>query len=185
MLGAKPLPQRMLGDQRLELADDVALMPERELGLDPQLDRGQAKLLEPRALVPGERLRELGQRGAAPERERLAQPLGRVLRIALRERAAAVGERALETGDVELVLAHLEHVARAACVQSRLRQRLPQLRDLDLHHLLRRVRNVLAPERVDELFARDRAVRVQEQDRKERPLLPGRDPHRHVIAENL
>ena len=146
MLGAKTLAQRVLGDQRLELADDVALMPERELGLDPQLDRGQAKLLEPRALVPGERLRELGQRGAAPERER-AGPAARS-RSPDRPATSAlagVGDRALEAGEVELVFAHLEQVARRACVQSRLGKRLPQLRDVDLHHLLRRVRHVLRP----------------------------------------
>jgi hypothetical protein len=56
---------------------------------------------------------------------------------------------------------------------------------VDLHHLLRRVRHVLAPERVDELLAGDRAVRVQEQDREERPLFARRDLHRHAIAQNL
>ena len=45
MLGAKTLPQRVLGDQRLEFADYVTLMPKRELGLDPQFDCGKAKLL--------------------------------------------------------------------------------------------------------------------------------------------
>ena len=120
VLGAEAFPQRLLGDQCLELADDVALMPEREVGLDPQFDCGQTKLLEPRALVPGEGLREFGQRGAAPERERLTQLPRRVLRITLRKRAATVCELTLETGEVELVFAHLELVAGLACVQSRL-----------------------------------------------------------------
>jgi hypothetical protein len=56
---------------------------------------------------------------------------------------------------------------------------------VDLHHLLRRVRHGLAPERVDELFAGNRVVGVQEQDREERPLLARRDFHRHAIAQNL
>ena len=94
VLGAKTFAERMLGDQRLELADHVAMVPERELGLDPQLDRGEAKLLEPRALVPGERLRELGQRLAAPERERAAQQLARLPGIALRR--APAGRAATE-----------------------------------------------------------------------------------------
>ena len=56
-------------------------------------------------------------------------------------------------------------------MQPRFGKRLPQLRDVDLHHLLSRVRNVLGPESVDDLLAGDGAVRVQEQDREERPLL--------------
>jgi hypothetical protein len=175
----------MLGDQRPELADDLALMPERELGLEAELDRCKAKLLETRALVPGERLRELRQRRASPEGERVTQPHGRALRIVLLERSATVGDCALEPGEVELVLVHLDRVTRLPCVHSRLGQRLAQLRDLDLHHLVGGLGHVLAPERVDELVARDRAVRAQEQDRQESPLLPGRDSHRHVVVENL
>ena len=183
MLRAEPLAQRVLGDQRLELADHVAVMPEREVGLDPPFERGEAELLEARALVPGERLRELGECRPAPERERVAQQLPRLPGIALRERLPAVGDRALEAGQVELVVADLEQVAGSACLQPRLRKRLPQLRDVDLHHLLRRVRHVLAPEGVDDLLAGDGAVRVQEQDREERPLLARRDLHLRGSSE--
>ena len=151
MLRAEPLAQRMLRDQRLELADDVAVMPERQVGLDPPLERGEAQLLEARALVPCERLRELGQRGPAPERERVAQQLARLLgHRPCASACASVGDRALEAGEVELVVADLEQVAGSTRVEPRLRQRLAQLRDVDLHHLLRRVRHVLAPEGVDD-----------------------------------
>ena len=63
VLGAKTLAQRVLRDQRLERADDFALLPERELGLDPQLDCGQAKLLETPGLVPAKGFSELGEGG--------------------------------------------------------------------------------------------------------------------------
>ena len=65
----------MLGNQRLELADDVALVPERELGLDPQFDCGEAKLLETCGLVPAEGFSELGEGGAARERKGAGQQL--------------------------------------------------------------------------------------------------------------
>ena len=175
----------MLGNQRLELADDVALVPERELGLDPQFDCGEAKLLETCGLVPAEGFSELGEGGAARERKGAGQQLPRLPGVVLRERLSGFGDRALEQGKVEFVVAHLEQVARRACVQPRLRKRLPQLRHVDLHHLLCRVRHVLAPERVDELLAGDRAVGVQEQDREERPLFARRDRHRHAIAQDL
>jgi hypothetical protein len=53
----------VLRSQRLELADDFALMPKRELRLDSQFDCGQAKLLETPALVPAEGFSELGEGG--------------------------------------------------------------------------------------------------------------------------
>ena len=175
----------MLRDQRLERADDFALMPKRELGLDPQFDCGQAKLLETPGLVPAEGFSELGEGGAAPERKRAGQQLPRLPWVVLRERLPGAGDRALETGEIEFVVAQFEQVARGACVQPRLRKHLPQLRHVDLHHLLRRVGHILAPERVDELLAGDCAIRVQEQDREERPLFARRDLHRHAIAQDL
>ena len=61
----------MLRDERLELADDVAVPPELEVGLDPLLERGDAKLLQPSDLGLRELLeRELGERGPTPELER-------------------------------------------------------------------------------------------------------------------
>jgi hypothetical protein len=185
VLGAEALAERMLGDQRLQLSDDVAVMPERELGLDPQFDRSKSNLLEPCALVPAEGLGELGERGAAPERERVVQQLRRLQRVVLRERLARADDPPVEAREVELVVFDLEHVAGCTCVQSRLHERLPQLRHVDLHHLLRRFRDVLAPERVDELLSRDRVVRVQEENCKERPLLAGRDVHRGAVTQNL
>ena len=171
VLQAEALAKRVLGDQRFELTDHVAVMAEREVGLDPLLERCNAELLETRALVPGERLRDLGQRGPAPERKRVTQQLSRLRSIAFRERLASVGDCTLEPGQVELVLPYLEQVTRSARVQPRFGKRLPQLRDVDLHHLLSRVRNVLGPESVDDLLAGDGTVRVQEQNREERPLL--------------
>jgi hypothetical protein len=185
VLRADALAKRVLGDQRLELADHVPVMAEREVGLDPPLECDEAELLETRALVFRERLRELGKRGPAPERERLTQQLSDRPGIALRERLASVGGGALEPGEVELVVAHLEHVARSAGVQPWFGKRLAQVRDVDLHHLLSRVRDVLAPESVDDPLAGERAVRVQKQNREERPLLACRDLQRRVAIEHL
>ena len=66
--------------QGLELADDVGVAPEREVGVDPLLQRGQAELLQAGALVAREGLRELRERWAAPQCERLPKELGGVLR---------------------------------------------------------------------------------------------------------
>ncbi len=79
-----------------------------EVGLDPPLERRDSKLLEASALAPRERLRELGQRRAAPERERFAQLPGRPRRFTFRERNPALVEQALEARQVELLFRDLE-----------------------------------------------------------------------------
>jgi hypothetical protein len=73
-LAAQPLAQRQACDERLELADQSGVAPEREVGFDPVLQAGQVQLLQVRALGLGERLGELRQCGAAPQAQRFAQP---------------------------------------------------------------------------------------------------------------
>ena len=66
-LPAQPLTQGLLAHERLELADQSGIHTEREFGIDPILDGGQARVLKPRDLSLGERLvGEVRQRGAAP-----------------------------------------------------------------------------------------------------------------------
>ena len=178
------LPQRILDDQRLELAHDVALMPEGQVRLDPQFERSHPQLLETRALVPRERLRELGQRASAPEREGVAQQRSRLLGLALRERPASAGDRAFEASEVDLVVCRLEQVARSTRQESPFRKCLAQLRDVDLHHLLCRFRHLLTPQGVHELLASDGAVGLQQQDRQQRPLLSRRDRQRCGAIED-
>ena len=72
----------MLGDEALELADEVGVASEREVGLDPFFERAQAQLLQACDLWLGERLvGELVQRRPSPQAERLAQDRGRLLRL--------------------------------------------------------------------------------------------------------
>jgi hypothetical protein len=76
-LAAWPLPQRVLRDEALELADEVGVASEREVGLDPFLERAHAQLVQSRCLSRGERLvGELVQRRPSPHAEPLAQGLG-------------------------------------------------------------------------------------------------------------
>ena len=161
----------MAGDQRLELADHVAVPAQGELGFDAPLERGEAQLLETGALVAGELLRELGQRRPAPQPERVPQELGRLRRISLIEFAPALGDETLEAGEIELILTDLEEVAGRTGVEPRLGQRLPELRDVDLHHLLSGLGHVVPPELVDDPVAGDGVVRAQEQHCQQCPLL--------------
>ena len=73
-LTAKGFAERMLRDERFELADDVTVPAEIEVCIDPRLERHEAELVE----TPDLRLREvvereLGQRRATPKREGVLQ----------------------------------------------------------------------------------------------------------------
>src|SRR5205085_10592701 len=73
-LSAQPLPKRVFGDKRFQLADELLVAAEREVGVDAIGERGEANFLESCDLslckgVEG----EIGERGSAPERERLEQ----------------------------------------------------------------------------------------------------------------
>jgi hypothetical protein len=74
------LAERMQRHQALELADERRVAAEREVRVDPQLERGEAKLFEPRDLALRERLVcEVGERRSLPELERLAERVGPTL----------------------------------------------------------------------------------------------------------
>ena len=73
-LGLQTLAEWVVRDQRLELARYGAVMAERQLGVHAVLDGAEIDLLEPRDLGLGKCfVGEVGQRGAAPNRERLAE----------------------------------------------------------------------------------------------------------------
>ena len=75
-LGVQPLGQRMLGDEPLELPDQLPVPAGGEAGVDRQLGRVQAQLLEAPDLAGGERLAgDVGQGVAPPQPERLARLL--------------------------------------------------------------------------------------------------------------
>ncbi len=76
-LASQALRKRVLGDQALELSDELVGAAEGEVCIDAILERAEVKLFEPIDLTSSPRLVcELGERWAAPERESLAQALG-------------------------------------------------------------------------------------------------------------
>ena len=98
-LAAQPLAVRVLADQRLQPADHLGVAAERELRLDELLARGDPQLLEPGDLGLRERLvGEVGQRRAAPERERALERGGGRRRAARGELAPALARAAARSG---------------------------------------------------------------------------------------
>ena len=87
-LAAYALAHRVVAHQRLELSDHLCVAAERQVCVDALLEGDHAQLVEPRDLLLGERLvGEVRQRWAAPQRQPLAQPLRRTIRLARGERA--------------------------------------------------------------------------------------------------
>ncbi len=71
----------MLGDERLEIADQLGARAGDELSLDPFFDGCDTELVEAHRLRPRERLvGEVRERRPANERECLPQQLSRALR---------------------------------------------------------------------------------------------------------
>ena len=123
-LAAEPLAQRMLVDERLELADELGALPEPEVGLDALLQAGEAPLLQPGDLSLGPLLvGEVGERRAAPEGEGLAQRRGRAGRVAGRQRRAPGRRQLLEAVEVEPPGRDVQEVARGRGSRSRRRRR--------------------------------------------------------------
>ena len=144
---------------------------EREIGVDALLERDGAELLEARDLGLGERLvEEVRERGAAPERERLAErALGRG-RISCLERRPSVLREPREAVEVDALGIELEHVARRAG-RDHGPERLAELRDVDLDRVRRGLGRIAGPERLDEPVDGDDAARLEREHGEQRARL--------------
>ena len=186
-LAAQALAQRMLGDQRLELAHHAAAA-QRQVGLDAIAHRIEPALLQPRDLgLRKRRKRQVRQGRAAPQRQRLAEALAGRRGRALRKLRTTLADQALEAVQVQGVGLDPEDIAgRPGDEQTAVRiEQLAQRRDIELHELGRGRGRPLAPELVDDPIARHDLVRVEQQQRQDRPLLRRPELDRHTLDHRL
>jgi hypothetical protein len=150
------------------------MAPERELGIEQRLEGGQALFLQ-RCRRRSQRLlgRELAERRAAPERERIAQQRRR----GGRGPAAGIADQRAEAvgiddrvGSVEQIAAVLRHDALRA-------DRLAQPRHLQIERVHRIARRALRPQRLREHVARHAPPPPCQQQRQQQPLLSTSDRH--------
>ena len=86
----QPLAVGVLCDQRLELRHQLGVAAKRQLRLDQLLERRQPQLLQPGDLALGKPfVSQIVERPTAPQRERLLQRGGGVLRVAHRQLVAS------------------------------------------------------------------------------------------------
>ena len=107
------LAERMLGDQCLELADQLVVAPECEVGVDPELDCCQPDLLEPGDRSPGRSSRRRSPASAGPLHSAARRAAARTRRPqAASEQAPRLVHEALEAVEIELVGLDPDDVAR-------------------------------------------------------------------------
>ena len=196
-LGAGPLAEGMLVDQRPQRLDHIGVATERQVGVDGVLERPQAQLLESRDLGPRERLvGDLRVRRAAPFGQRSREAATGSLRVGGQERAA-LGGQALEPGCVQSVRVdpqqvatglgrqHLAVAARLTGARPARRQRVAQTRDVERDGLRAGVGRVVAPELVDDPVRGDHPVGMDQEQGEQRHLATGGHLEPFVALERL
>ena len=162
----------MLAHERVELADQLVLAPEREIGVDPNLQPRQTRLLQAGDLGLSERLvGEVSQRRPAPQPQRVAQEAGGGRGISPGQRLTALDGQTLELVGIELTRRQLELIATMPGVDHAITQSPAQMKDITLERLGGSRGRSLAPQLVDQPLAGYHLTAVQEQDRKHRALL--------------
>jgi hypothetical protein len=147
-----------------------------EIPIDGALDRCEVKLLQAPDLGVRERLLgDVGERRPAPQRKRLARHVARDERLEAQRIDLAVTES-------QLVPAPARDDLRAVAAD---REGLAKLRDVELHHLRRRRRGLVAPEGFNEAIARHRRALVQRQNGQQRPRLAPPDGNQAAVGRDL
>ncbi len=161
----------MVGGEEFELADQLGVLAERQVGLDPLCQTVEARLLQAADLGPSEGLvAEVRQRRAAPHHQRLAQHAGGGGRLAGCQLPASLCMSERESCRVELRGLDLERVAgRPRANQGRVTERLTKPRDPNLQRR-RRVARPVPPELLDQPVDRDRLARPNQQTGQQRLL---------------
>ena len=154
----RALPERITSGETLELADHLRVLADRELRLDPVLERAESQLFQPRRLRPQRRLHgKIGERRTAPEGEGAVERADGRLGVD-REQAAGIAQQRLEPRSVQLGRLRPESVACPASFKPFCSQRLAQMRGVALECVPCRLGRLLAPDLVDQHIGRDQVV---------------------------
>ena len=180
---AQPLAERMFADEHLHLADELREAAERQVRIEPPLERPQAQLLEPENLQLRERLvGEIRERRPPPKCESVAQHA----RSQLGRRVSRLLDQQLEAKQIELVRPDTDHVARFLR-DDRLvrRERFAELRDVVLQRVRGRAGRPSAPQLLDQPVCRHDLVRAREQEGEQRPLPRAAEREHTALLDDL
>ncbi len=174
LLGAQSLAERVRSHQRVELSDDLRVPTAGKIGLDRRLGRTGAQLLQPADLRAGERLvGDIGERVAAPQRERLAG-------TPLRDQALEPERIDVAPVEPQLVPAAARHDQRAVAGE-----RTAQVGDVGLHHLRRARRRGVTPQTLGEALGPDGVLGLEREHGEDGTLLAGAEGDRVPVQAHL
>lgn len=189
--GPQPFPQRIHPGQGFDLGQDVAGAPARQLGLDPLFPRGQPSFLQPSSLHLGERKLgcHIGQRGSAPQVQRLGEGGRRRVVIAPAGLLTSARHQGIEAKRVEGFGGQPDVVAGWPCHEHPVRPRRPkalaQAGDVDAQGVDGSGRRPAGPQVVDEAVRRHHLVGREQQDGEQGPLPLATKDHRPLPVEDL
>ena len=178
-LPAEPLPERVRPDQLGQLAGRLGRPAELEQQLDVLLGGGQPLLAEPGPDDLRPRAGNAVERVALPQPQAPTQATppprpGRPPDGTRAQRPAAGEQLRVELARCQpqqvAAAAGQQHLARRPVRPSRLERR-PQPGDVDVQRVHRSGGQLVAPDPVDQLIARDRLVRPRRQQPEDRPPL--------------
>ena len=192
-LPPQPLAQRIAPDRCRELPDQLAVGTQRQIRLEPLLQRGKPQLLELGDRRLRERLiAEICQRCPSPHRQRGSQRAGGLLRVPCRKLLTSALEQTTEPVEIQLPGLDAKHVTSPARRQQTIRPCLAlypkgptQPRHRHMHGVQRRRRRPLAPQAIDQHIGRDDLIGVQQQHRQQNPLPLARHRNVNAVAANL
>src|SRR5262249_44501893 len=176
------LPEGVLGDERLELGYELAVVSQRELGVGPVLERGEPTLVEARDLGLRPRLEaQVGKRIPPPERERFLQGRRRLRRWSSRRH----GHELLEAVGVDLAGSDKKLVAAASFHDPLRAERAPKPGDIDLDALHGGRRRFSVPDLLDQALGGDGAPAPEQEESEERSLLVAAQRDRVTVSLDL
>src|SRR5207302_5507232 len=113
-LPPEPLLQWVRGHERFEFRDQLVVASERQVRLDPILERREPRLPQPPNRILRERfVGEVSKRLASPQRQRRAEPVLGARRIAVAKRTPPFSTKRLELSDVDIFGRDREPIAPA------------------------------------------------------------------------
>ncbi len=173
VLRVQVLAERLRRHEPLELADHLGMPPRLHVGVDRHLGSPLAQRVEAPDLRGRERLvRHVGERVTAPQGERLA--------------GARLLEQPLEAHRVDILARHLQLIAAATRDDAAVAvEHPPQVRHVELHHLRRARRRLLAPQPLRQAVRRHRPPHLEREHRENRPLLAGAQLDGPIPEANL
>ena len=181
-LPPQALTEGMVGDQDLQLADEIRMATGGEIGVDALLERDEAQLLKSGDLrLQPPLVDQVGQRWAAPQCERLVQLARRRDRVG----QARLAAQPLKVRKVELGRTDAQDVPRRPRVEPVRAQLRAQPRDIGLDALRGRRRRRLLPQVGEQAIGRDDLAGVQDQNREQRPLFDPSEGKRALAVDDL